>query len=177
MNPMRAASIALLGCALALELSCRDAGPLGVAAPPAPPAVLNFTGSTVHPKLLRCTPMRADTETETVGPNGGVIHVGPHALSIPAGALRWRVRITAIAPSDTVNRIVFAPEGLDFREAPLLTMSYANCRPRSFDDKPKRIAFTTDRLFILELLRSNDKPFAHTVSARIDHFSIYAVAW
>ena len=42
---------------------------------------------------------------------------------------------------------------------------------------PKRIAYTTDALSILELLASLDNPLARRVSADLDHFSTYAVAW
>src|SRR5204863_267880 len=72
-------------------------------------------------------PMPTATATQTVGPAGGVIRIGPHALSIPAGALDAPVTITATAPSDKVNRVQFQPEGLVFQRAATLTMSYANC--------------------------------------------------
>jgi hypothetical protein len=174
MKPNRAAYTALIAGALFLALSCRDAGPLGVT-PTAPPAA-DLTTSLLHIGLVRCTPLPEDAVSETIGPEGGVITVGPHTLSIPPGALAEPVTITAVAPSDTVNRIVFGPEGLVFQQAPRLTMSYANCRGLGLI-VPKHIALTTDLLQILELLQSIDNIFARTVSARIQHFSTYAVAW
>ena len=120
--------------------------------------------------------MPADSVTETIGPEGGVIHVGPHKLSIPPGALAEPVTITAVAPSDTVNRIVFAPEGLTFAQRPRLTMSYANCNLLG-RLVPKRIAYTTDGLDILSYLLSLDNLFRKQVTGRLDHFSRYALAW
>jgi hypothetical protein len=55
-------------------------------------------------------------------------------------------------------------------------MSYANCGRVTWL-LPKRIAYTTDALLILELLASLDNPLARRVSADLDHFSTYAVAW
>ncbi len=120
--------------------------------------------------------MPTATATQTVGPAGGVIRIGPHALSIPAGALDAPVTITATAPSDKVNRVQFQPEGLVFRRSAALTMSYANC---SLLGKilPKRIAYTTDALAILSYVVSLDNLFAKNVTGKLNHFSNYAIAW
>ena len=37
--------------------------------------------------LLRCSPLPYDSVTQTIGPGGGTLSVGPYSLSIPAGAL------------------------------------------------------------------------------------------
>lgn len=126
--------------------------------------------------LLKCTPMVADSTIQVIGPEGGTLWVGPHRLVVPAGALTEAVTITAVAPSDTVNRIVFAPHGLELAQPARLSMSYANCGIVRWL-LPKRIAYTTDLLEIIELLVSLDNPLARRVSADLDHFSTYAVAW
>jgi len=126
--------------------------------------------------LLSCTPMPAESTTQVIGPEGGTLRVGPHRLLVPAGALDTAVTITAVAPSDTVNRIVFAPHGLELAQPARLIMSYANCGVVQWL-LPKRIAYTTDQLVILDLLASLDNPLARRVSADLDHFSTYAVAW
>jgi len=61
--------------------------------------------------LLSCSVLAADSVTQVVGPDGGTITVGPHTFVIPAGALDDTVSITAVAPSDTVRRVSFQPEG------------------------------------------------------------------
>ena len=75
-----------------------------------------------------------------------------------------------------VNLVRFQPEGLQFRQTAYLTMSYANC---SLLGKllPKRIAYTTDALDILEYLLSLDNLFGKRVTGQVHHFSDYVVAW
>jgi hypothetical protein len=126
--------------------------------------------------LLQCTPLPADSVSQLVGPDGGTIVVGPHSLVIPAGALADTVTITAVAPSDTVNRVHFEPTGLAFQQSASLNMSYANCNLLGLL-LPKRIAYIDDGLNILYYLLSVDHFLTRSVSGRLDHFSEYAVAW
>jgi len=165
---------ALLGAAAVLLLSCADPSPLGVdpraglfGLPDLPPPPVG---------LLQCTPLAYDSVTQTVGPEGGTLAVGPHTLLIPAGALDTAVSITAVAPPDTVNAVRFAPEGLTFQQPASLTMSYANCNLLG-SLLPKQIAYTTDALQILEYLASVDDAWAQTVTGQLQHFSEYAIAW
>jgi hypothetical protein len=55
-------------------------------------------------------------------------------------------------------------------------MSYANCNLLGLL-LPKRIAYTTSGLQILEYLLSFDNLFAKKVTGRVNHFSDYAIAW
>src|SRR5256885_14917758 len=145
--------------------------------PATPPPQADLIGSLLQATgLLGCTPMPTVTTKQTVGSAGGVIRVGPYALSIPAGALDAPVTITATAPSDNVNRVRVQPEGLVFRRSATLTMSYAHC---SLLGKilPKRIAYTTDALTILRYGLSPGNPFGKYVTGRLNHFSNYAIAW
>jgi hypothetical protein len=112
-----------------------------------------------------------------VGPNGGIIQVGPHYLAVPYGALSSPVSITAVIPSGSrINQVRFQPEGLQFQRSAALTMSYANC---SLLGKllPKRIAYIDDNQNILEYLLSLDLLNLRTVTGQVRHFSAYAVAW
>jgi hypothetical protein len=95
---------------------------------------------------------------------------------VPPGALQEPVTITAIAPSDTVNTVQFQPEGLQFSRPASLTMSYANCGLLGLGF-PRRIAFTDDALAILYYLPSVDRFLSQAVTARLGHFSHYAIAW
>jgi len=150
-------------------LSCGDLqGPrpqadLGI---PTPPSV----------SLMACAPLLADSASATIGPEGGMIQVGPHTLSVPAGALADTVTITAVAPSDTVNRVQFQPQGLQFQQPAALTLSYANCNWLG-STLPKQVAYTTDALEILELLPTLDNVTTQTVTGQLSHFSDYAIAW
>ena len=179
MNAMRCMRLALLGAAAALVLSCGDST-VGVTSR-APTRAEPLFGLPIDPpaprvSLLQCTALPADSVTQTIGPEGGVIQVGGHALAIPPGALSEPVAITAIAPSDTVNRVHFEPQGLTFAQPASLTMSYANCDVLG-SLLPKQIAYTTDALAILELLPSLDDLWGRTVTAHLGHFSDYAIAW
>ena len=182
MRAPRVLSAALLLSAMVLLSSnCGDRTPLGVTGSPQADLLGSVTGTlsktTSSLSLLNCTPLPTATASATVGPAGGVIQVGPHTLSIPAGALNDYVTITATAPSDTLNHVDFQPEGLKFSKAATLILSYANCNLLG-SLLPKQIVYTTDDLLtILDVLNSLDDPLNQKVTGRVKHFSEYAVAW
>lgn len=157
-------------------LSCRDA-----AAPPPGPQADLFSDPVpvLSPNpigLLSCTPLAYDSVTQTIGPEGGTIQVSAHTFWVPPGALDTAVSITAVAPSDSVNRVRFQPEGLTFQQPAAVIMGYANCDLLG-STLPKRIAYTTDALQILEYLPSLDDLGSQTVRGWLRHFSDYAIAW
>lgn len=166
---------ALLALAsLTLSLSCAPDNPTAVVTPPAQSLVGDL--STKLTGLLTCTPMPKAKGSATIGPEGGTLTVGAHTLTVPPGALSAQVKIKATAPSDSVNRVEFDPEGLQFARPASLTMSYANCNTLG-KLVPKRIAYTTDALVILEYLPSIDDLASQEVTGQLQHFSSYAVAW
>jgi hypothetical protein len=176
MKATRLWTVLLLGTAGAIILGCGDRSPLGVA-PRAPRPHGDLIGGLPGPPgLLRCRPLPYDSTTQTIGPDGGTIQVGPHALVIPAGALPSPTVITAVVVSGPTNAVHFEPEGLQFQQSAYLVMSYANCNLLG-SLAPKRIAYTTDALDILEYLRSADNLFARQVTGELRHFSEYAIAW
>ena len=126
--------------------------------------------------LLSCNPLTADSATQTIGPSGGTISVGPHRLDVPPGALVSPVAITAIMPSDTISRVRMFPEGLQFARPATLEMSYAHCLG-AWIPVPRRIVYLDLDLNVLEILESLTDVFERKVSTRLDHFSDYAVAW
>jgi hypothetical protein len=133
-------------------------------------------GTGLGATLLACPPQTEVRVQKNIGPQGGTIQIGPHTLVVPPEALSTTVTIAAVAPSDHVVSVRFAPEGLRFARPARLTLSYAHCPvlPRLL---PKRIAYTNELLAILELLVSLDDLVRQRVSADLDHFSRYAVAW
>lgn len=126
--------------------------------------------------LLKCDPLPATSVTKTIGKAGGVMQVGPHSLSIPAGALDRDVKITAKIRQDDVNTVEFSPHGLEFDASAWLTMSYANCDLLG-RLLPKRIAYTDNNLNILYYVLSIDLLSSEQVKGKIDHFSGYAISW
>ena len=130
--------------------------------------LLNVTG------LLSCQEQQYDVEYQTIGPKGGTIRVGKHALLIPKGALRSNVRIKAEQMRGPTNSVRFSPEGLQFEKSATLVLNYQNCQNV---DVPKAVVYTTEQLKVLEILKSLDLLKARTIAAPIDHFSRYAVAY
>src|SRR5439155_19942809 len=115
----------------------------------------------VHPAtgLLQCSDLAYASTTQTIGSAGGVIRVGPHTLTISAGALSAPVAITrALVTGRGVDAVHFEPEGLKFARSAPLTMSYANCNllGRSL---PKRIAHVSNALDSVSSLLSIDNGF------------------
>ena len=174
MKKVRLLSVAFVAWVAMVAVSCAD--PTNPA--PRNPGVtgdlfgqvLQLTG------LLQCTPLPYDSVTQTIGPEGGTISVGPHTFTVPAGALDTDVTITAVTPPDTINRVQFQPEGLVFNGYVNLRMSYANCNLLG-SLTPKRVAYVSPGLEILDYLPSNDNALTQTVRGKVLHFSEYAIAW
>jgi hypothetical protein len=181
MRAIRPLVVAIFAGALALAAACSDR----TLTNPTPAPSADLIGSTLDATtsllqttgLLKCSQLPADTETATIGASGGTLTIGPHTLRIPAGALTSPVTITgSIVQGGKVNGVHFEPEGLQFQQTAYLTMSYANCNLLG-SLAPKRIAYTTDALQVLEYLLSVDNLFSRKVTGQVHHFSDYVVSW
>jgi hypothetical protein len=171
----------LFGGATVVLVGCGDGAPAGVDAQGLAPEALLADAQVRRRGLVPCSRLPSVSVTQTIGPAGGFLQVGPHLLSVPPGALVEPVSIRAKARSRDVNRVSFKPEGLTFQRPVLLTMSYANCGVLGVL-LPKRIAHTDDDdddddLKILEFLPSADDLVGQEVTGVLRHFSDYAVAW
>jgi len=125
--------------------------------------------------LLRCKPRPFEGEAAIIGPDGGTLHIGAHALVIPKGALSREELIVAEAPTSSLVDVDFYPEGLQFAKSAKLTLSYKECVvPVGLD---LRLAYLGWGLRILELPPSLDLKDLSEVTGDIDHFSRYAVAY
>jgi hypothetical protein len=144
--------------------------------PSAPAFLLGLNLGGLNALLLNCTPLPYSLSAATIGPAGGSLSVGPHTLVVPEGALSGPVTISAELISDHVNSVRFAPEGLQFRKAAALTMSYSNCSGPGML-LPKKVAYTNELLSILELIQSVDVAAQKKVTGQLQHFSRYAVAY
>jgi hypothetical protein len=140
--------------------------------------LLNPTTGVLGTGLLACRVLPYASSQAIIGPQGGSIRVGKHLLVIPAGALTRPTLITAEEPSDPVASVRFSPEGLQFASGhpARLTLDYSNC-PLGGLQILKRIAYTNEHLTILDYLLSRDNLLTMRVSANVEHFSRYAVAW
>lgn len=124
--------------------------------------------------LLLCSSQPYAVDSEWIGPDGGYVRVGTHVLVIPRGALSRWVKITGEQIPGKTNSVRFSPEGLRFERPAVLTMTYDNCALVLLQ---KKIVYTNEKLQVLEVLRSLDLFRSKTVTAPIDHFSRYAVAY
>src|ERR1041384_375527 len=182
MKPTRFLLALLMAGLLGLSTSCgTESSPTGVAPAVAPSpdligSTLGTVTNTVTGLLVQCTPLPYASNTKTVGPLGGTLQIGPHTLTIPAGALAQSVQITGEAPTDNVNSVRLYPEGLQFAKPAYLTMSYSNCNLLG-SLLPKRIAYTTDALTILSYLLSVYNLLAKKVTGQVNHFSRSPEAW
>jgi hypothetical protein len=183
----RKASILALGIAmLAVGVSCTSEDSLGPSTDsPSTPSMQqdallagtldNLTSALKNLHLLSCSTQPYAVTTKVVGPQGGVVTVGTHRLIIPAGALSRSVTIKAEQVPGNVNSVRFSPEGLQFSKPATLELSYSNCS--LLLGVVKRVAYTDERLKILELIPSLDLLNLRTVRGTVRHFSRYAVAW
>jgi hypothetical protein len=135
--------------------------------------VVRTVGSVVN-GLLSCTLERSSGGSAVIGPPGGTIRMGQHTLTVPRGALSADVLITGEVVSGRTNSVRLSPHGLQFSQPGVLVVGYSNCRSVI---APKLVAYVAEDLTILEGLRSRDGPRANQVTAWLDHFSRYAVAW
>ena len=130
-------------------------------------------GAVTH--LLRCQPLPFAGDAEIVGPAGGVLHVGPHTLTVPPGALDHEVLLTATSPVSSLVGVQFGPHGLKFARPVDLELSYSHCLlpiRRTF-----RVAYVGDDDTVLEFPPSVDSKSQRAVDAAIGHFSSYMIAF
>jgi hypothetical protein len=126
--------------------------------------------------VLLCEEQPFARASQVVGPFGGTIVVGRHKLEIPAGALLTPTLISAEAPGDASASVHLMPTGLQFRKPVRLTLDYSHC-PLGVLAPSKWVAYTSDALTPLSVLLSDDSIGALRITAELDHFSRYAVAW
>ncbi|MEP7325223.1 MAG: hypothetical protein ABI836_04670 [Gemmatimonadota bacterium] len=125
---------------------------------------------------MKCTPQAYAIAGQMIGPTGGQIKIGKHNLEIPSHALTRNVYITMEMGSDSTNSVRFLPVGLVFARPAKLTLDHGNCSGIA-TPLPLRIAYTTNLLQIIEYLVSIDDKSGHKVTAPLQHFSRYAVAY
>ena len=166
--------------ALVLAACTIDVAPTAPSAPavasPVQPAsdLLGLDASLSGLTLYNCPTDGYGSVTEQIGREGGTIQVGPHHLVIPAGALQSTSTITATAPAGNYVKVDFLPEGLRFSRAATLTLSYAHCS--GAPPLLPKVVYLDDLLKILEVLDALHSSRDKSVTAKIRHFSGYAIA-
>ena len=111
--------------------------------------------------------------TARIGSRGGRVSVGGSTLTVPPGALRTTIAITAHALPTTSASIQFLPEGLQFAVPATLSIRYAKCETPLFGVGVVYVQADT----VTEVEPSKNHPILKFVTAQISHFSSYAVAF
>jgi hypothetical protein len=188
MKPVRLLFSALVVAAIAATWSCGDQSPLGVSAvAPSfqrPGAPLPTTSG-----LLFC-PQTYDSVSQVIGPQGGMIVVGPHRLWVDSLVLTDTVTITAVAPTDTLRWVRFRPDNLLFpangldawKTGAILYTTYKDCP--SITSGTIRIAQVDDALNLVAYLeavasgrRNSWSQGDQYIYGWLRHFSNYALSW
>ena len=171
--------LAIIAAAMAIVLTAWACAGRDTTAPDTPSALLGILPDTGIPllddlTLALCRPQAYDSTSAVIGRRGGTLRVGRHVLDIPRGALSGNVRISMVSPAGRLSSVRFYPEGLQFspRRLPTLTLDTRNCL---IPTRPS-IVYISEDLTLLEILRTLGLNRG-SVSAGIEHFSRYAVAW
>ena len=178
--------LALLAGASAAASSCSDPSPVGVE----PPTLAAQKVGGGH--LISCIPAAYDSVTQVIGPAGGFLVAGGHVLVVDSLALSSPVKVTAVAPSQSVNLVRFRPEGLQFKPGvhgigALVATNLDNCNVHP--NQVLQVVNVTDSLSIVGYLQAPTSTDSAVVvkyktylgslwvGGLLRHFSNYAVAW
>ncbi|MGH7556184.1 MAG: hypothetical protein ACREMD_00080 [Gemmatimonadota bacterium] len=126
-------------------------------------------------ELLACTPLPFAFDADIIGPAGGTLVVGPHTVSIPAGALDHPVVIVAQSIPSLNVEIGLIPHGLSFEKPVALTLSYGHCDGGLLGQSAYRIVYIDPSGQLHDVPSSDDKA-RKRVTGWLDHFSRYAIA-
>ena len=163
----RALSLTILATAVTLA-SC-----VGSREPTAPEPRSGLLPPIGLPTLLSCPTTEEKVGEAVIGPEGGVLRVGPHALFVPAGALSQPTTLHGTAPVGNYVELKFEPEGLQFAVPASLNVSYRHC---GLGGLFLSVVFVDDGLNILEILPSRNNIFEQRVRGEVSHFSSYMLA-
>lgn len=137
---------------------------------PPPPGSIGYAGTASgEGNRLPCNVPSDLNGSAVIGPEGGILDVGPHRLIIPAGALTEKVAVSGFVPAGTSIEIHFEPHGLQFRKPAGLILNVASCT-----DAPD-VVYLNEVGVIAERIKAIFSSWWHTVAAPIDHFSVYAL--
>ncbi len=126
-------------------------------------------------QFLMCDPLQYTGDVKIVGPEGADMSIGPHKLRIPAGALTDPVVITGVMPVSLLVSVELSPHGLQFAPGVTLELNYGHCdQPEAYQH---RVAYLDGNGNVLEWPTSIDYSAYDEITADIDHFSTYAVAY
>jgi hypothetical protein len=120
---------------------------------------------------ISCKSAPARSGSATIGPNGGVVNIGPHRLYVPGGALSKPTLISGTVPSGTSMKIDFKPDGLRFKWPAVVVLDMSNC-----SDLPTLLFLRyLDPAGGGERIPAFYSRWFETLTAPIEHFSGYQI--
>jgi hypothetical protein len=163
------AGLTLATLALAVW-GCSDAGPTAPAGSVAAPS---FDVSSGNPDLVVCKTKTSASVSQRIGAKGGMLTLNGHTLVIPPYALSSTVKITLSQQRGINSQVDLQPEGLQFAIPASLTLDYSGC---TIPPSSALVAYLNPNGTV-EALPSLDLRDLLKVTAPLQHFSQYAVAW
>jgi hypothetical protein len=110
--------------------------------------------------------------SQLIGTDGGVIHLGRHTLTVPAGAVSGDINFTFAIASVNAVALDCGPTGLTFQTPVTLQFSYQGTQYDHMDNPDLRIYYAApDGTF--EWMPSVVDPVNRTVTTQLNHFSRY----
>lgn len=117
---------------------------------------------------------RLGTAGKVIGPEGGEIRQGRISIRFPAGALSEPTEIT-VNPNARNLAVTFGPHGLQFPAGhePTATFSYEGIA--GLPERDLTVFYVSDSGAVLEKLTASVDAREKSVSAKLRHFSEYAL--
>ena len=124
---------------------------------------------------MAVNPLNVPNATLHIGPEGGVLHLGRHTLTVPAGAVTTDITFRIAWASLTAVAADCTPSGLTFNAPLTLTLCYAGTQYENMANPNLAIFYAQDD-GSFERYPSVVDPVAKTVSAPLHHFSRYILS-
>jgi hypothetical protein len=110
-----------------------------------------------------------------IGREGGCLRLGPHSLTIPAGAVDREVTFTISLASTMGVAVDCGPSPFRFNVPVELTLSYAGTQYESSDRQVNLQIFYMANTQACTAMPSHVDVNGKSVSAQLDHFSRYII--
>ncbi len=174
MHTIRTVSAGLFSLLLSTILvsACADSHPT---APLAPDVEVLASISGTKEVATAKTKSRAEARS-SLGEAGGTIKIeGGHTLYFPPGALAQVTEIEAVRLEGSFVQIRFGPHGIKFPadKQPVLTLNYSTVE--NPDLSSMTIGYLDTNGVITEILASTIDLEKQTITAKLQHFSRYAI--
>jgi hypothetical protein len=175
-GPVRMFARALLAGLLVSVAAC-EAIPTSPRAEPPAGARHSLIGSTLS-LVGRLVHTQDAFVQQTVGPAGGTVYFGNGgSISFPAGALAEATQISVLASGSTYQ-VKLGPEGIVFPESARPTLTFTDTGGSLLGALLGRDVYIVylNGGTVQEVLQTQTGFLGRTVRAKLDHFSIYAIA-